>query len=125
MEIAVEPKKKFLCICEGGNVRSVAMARTLKDNFKQNAVAMSWACNDNVILEFAASWADYILLMQPKFIERLSDKLKLENGHKIRIVDVGPDRFGTASHPELYEFVSKVAQGWSYQKWVIPKEQQP
>lgn len=107
-------KKKFLTVCEGGNVRSVSMAYTLKYDFNQDAVAFSFAKNGDELLKALADWADYIILMEPKFDSRFEAWKP-----KVRVVDVGADRWFNPLHPELYGIVAPVAQDWSNRKFEI------
>lgn len=111
---------KFLCICEGGNVRSVALARTLKDNFRQDAISAGWAYNGRDLLERLGEWADFIILMQPYFLDRVPEAFRTVWKRKIRVLDVGQDRFGVPSHPELVRIVSEAAQSWYNANWQIP-----
>jgi predicted protein tyrosine phosphatase len=102
-------KKKFLTVCEGGNVRSVSMAYTLKYDHRQDAIAFSHGTNGDDALKLLADWADYIVIMEPKFAERFMESWK----SKLRCVDAGPDRWFNPLHPELYKMVAEVAQEWS------------
>ena len=106
--------KKFLTVCEGGNVRSVSMAFTLKHYFRQDAIAFSHAVNSDEILKILADWADYIIVMQPKFADRFGAWKP-----KLRVVDVGPDRWGNPLHDELHKFLAKVAQDWANRNFEI------
>jgi|ERR1043166_4586532 predicted protein tyrosine phosphatase len=101
--------KKFLCVCEGGNVRSHALAYVLHDVHGQEAICVGWRRIGGETLDYLCKWADYIVLMQAAFRERI---LKVHEG-KIRILDVGPDRFGMWIHPELLDFVQKNAADWA------------
>lgn len=107
-------KKKFLTVCEGGNVRSVSMAYTLKYDFSQDAIAFSFAKNSDEALKLLADWADYIVCMEPKFTSRF-EAWKA----KVRVVDVGPDRWGNPLHSELYNIVAPVAQDWAGRNFEI------
>ena len=51
---------KILCICEGGNVRSVAMAEILKDR-GNNAIAIGMQYIDKDTLLILTKWADKII----------------------------------------------------------------
>jgi len=88
--------KKILTVCEGGNVRSVGLAYALKSN-GQDAVAASWRFNTKETLAMLYRWADFIVVMQPEMMEHIPNRYK----PKLRCIDVGPDRFGSAFHPEL------------------------
>lgn len=90
-------KTKFLCVCDGGNVRSVALAFELKHTHKQDAIAAGRWCASPDTLEMLCQWADVIVIMQPCMEESISPEYKA----KLRCVDVGPDRYGVYIHPDL------------------------
>jgi len=108
------PRKKFLTVCEGGNVRSVSMAFTLKYDHNQDAVAFSFSKNGDELLVLLAPWADYIICMEGKFASRF-DPWK----EKVRVVDVGPDRWMNPLHKDLYEYLAGVAQDWANRGFMI------
>ena len=90
------------------------MAYTLKYDFNQDAVAFSFSKNGDELLKVLAGWADYIVLMEPKFAARFEAWKD-----KVRVVDVGSDRWGNPFHRELYDFVAKTAQDWSNRQFEI------
>jgi predicted protein tyrosine phosphatase len=105
--------KRFLCICEGGNVRSVALAFVLKNFHNRDALACGWRFTELATLKMLCKWAEAIVLMQREFIDKVPKKY-----HKdLLIVDVGPDRYGTPFHPELHEFLKNVAEDWEKKGW--------
>lgn len=87
---------KFLCVCDGGNVRSVAMAYALKMN-EQEALAVGRLYTTKETMDMLSSWADQIILMEPHMIESIDPMFH----KKIIVCDVGPDRYGLYIHPEL------------------------
>lgn len=101
--------KRFLCVCEGGCVRSAALAWQLKVRHGQNAIAGSWKWNDQETLAMLCEWADYVVVMQAEFASRIPAGF----GSKLRAVDVGVDRYGTPVNMELAEFLAKVVDGWA------------
>lgn len=108
--------KKFLCICEAGCVRSVAMAGALKMTGDQDAVAASWRWNSKETLAQLADWADYIILMQ----KWDPNSFLPERAHsKVRVVDVGPDNFGSAFHRDLFPRLVKQVQDWADKDFVL------
>ena len=107
--------KKFLCICQGGNVRSVGMAFALKYSGHQDALAASWQTNTPETLKMLYDWANYIVLMQGEFHKYIPSVYAT----KIRIVDVGPDKFGYAFHPDLQNFCQKVVKDWAEKEFNI------
>lgn len=102
-------------MCEGGNVRSVAMAYLLKDRHGQNAVACSWRSNplDSRIVFY--EWADYIVIMQAVFIQHVP----AEYHAKTRCVEAGPDVWGSPMHTQLLDRLGKIAADWAARNWEI------
>jgi hypothetical protein len=77
---------KFLCICQYGHSRSVALARVLH-SMKQSAVAIG-AITSGDAIEGLSDWADLVLVMAKEHTSKVPDC----NKHKIVDMDIGPDR---------------------------------
>lgn len=99
--------KKFVTVCEGGNVRSVALAFQLKCK-RQDAIACSWRFNHPDTQKWLFHWADRIVIMQKKFKAYIPEEFH----HKLRVLDVGEDRFGNAFHPELQAGIAPIVDEW-------------
>lgn len=84
--------KKFLCICEGGNVRSATLATILKDEYAVDALAAGYHRNSIETLNMLVAWADVVVCFDGVILRKYSDKAIL--------FDIGPDAWGRASHPE-------------------------
>jgi len=98
---------KFLCICAGGNTRSVACATALKRR-GYNAVATGWHFNAPDPIDILSRWADRIVIMfkwDPTFVPK-------EEFGKIRYLDVGPDVWQDPTNPELIAMVTKALDEW-------------
>lgn len=108
---------RFLCVCQGGNCRSVSLAYVLKYDFGQDALACGWEGNRPETVEFLCSaWEPrYIILLQQEFLKYVPERFHA----KVRVVDVGPDRFGHAFNPELLGFLRMVVLGWKQKDWEI------
>jgi predicted protein tyrosine phosphatase len=92
---------KVLCLCHGGNVRSVALAFVLKHEHGHEAIAAGqWTCSPKT-MHMLCKWADKIVVMQPQIAECVPPPFRA----KTVCVDVGPDRFGVYIHPDLLEMV--------------------
>ena len=105
---------KILCVCEGGNVRSVGMAFALKHIYGQDALACGWRFNSLETFKMLCDWADRIVVMQEVFVAKVpSDVLR----SKVRVVDVGPDCFGNPLHPDLQACVQHAAEAWMKKGW--------
>jgi predicted protein tyrosine phosphatase len=108
-------RKRFLCVCEGGNVRSVGLAYVLKNGYGQDAVACGWRFNSRETLTLLCEWADYVVVMEQKFASKIDARFQA----KLRVVDVGPDRFGSPFAPELQEFLQAVAASWKERRFAL------
>lgn len=78
---------KVLCMCQGGNSRSVGMAYLLKYFFNLDALSCSWEKNSQETINMLCKWADKIIVMEEKF------KIYIPIGfkYKVLICDVGED----------------------------------
>jgi predicted protein tyrosine phosphatase len=85
---------KYLCVCAGGNVRSVALAYVLKHELKgHEAIAIGGLTASKETVEMLCEWADFIVLMESHMTHFIQPKYNA----KIKCVDVGPDVWGV--HP--------------------------
>lgn len=100
-----ETSKKYLVICDGGNVRSHALAYKLKWVYHQQAIAIGRLNSTPETIEMMCEWADKIAIMQPHMAESVPEKYH----DKIVVIDVGPDRWGVHVHPELNEMVTQAS----------------
>lgn len=104
---------KFLCVCEAGCVRSGALAFALRYNFGQRRVIqVSHSKTEQEDLDMLGAWADYIVIMQPRFADKFE-----RFGEKIRILDVGPDIWKNPLHDDLLEIVSRQVDRWRAKDW--------
>lgn len=90
---------KILCLCERGNSRSVALAWMLKDHFGMDALACGILSNGDELKNFLYKWADKIILVDQRFIDMIPQEYK----DKLKVWDVGPDRFFRGFEPELLQ----------------------
>lgn len=97
---------KILCVCEGGNVRSVACAYLLKYMHGQDALAVSFAKNSVDTILMLVIWADKIVVMQRE-MEAIVPSIYQQ---KVSVYDVGPDKWGNAFHPQLLEKIEAMIQ---------------
>lgn len=116
--VTAEPKrivKKFLCICQGGNVRSAGLAFILKYHGGQDAIAASTFSNSPETLTMLCDWADYIILMAQDVLATMPPGVLAKR--RYALVDVGPDRYGSPFHPELQGMLMPVVQQWAANDW--------
>lgn len=111
---------KFLCVCQGGRVRSGAMAWALKD-VGQDSLAAGWEATPKDTLKMLCDWADAVVVMQAEFIARLEAKLGAGNMdlRKVIVVDVGLDVYGTPTHDLLLPYVRGIAMDWHRKNFIL------
>ena len=99
---------KILCVCEGGNVRSVALAYALKHevNPRHDALAMGLVTNNPDTQLMLFNWAERIIVME----ERLKEPIPPIFHSKVSVCEVGPDRYGIYVHPDLIKLVREYCQ---------------
>ena len=90
---------KILCICQGGNVRSVTLAYVLKYGYGIDALAAGWEPNPPETLEMLGAWADHVFIADEVMREKLPPALQ----SRAHTIPVGPDRWFMSLHPELLE----------------------
>jgi hypothetical protein len=98
---------KYLVVCDGGNVRSVAVAFILKYHYNQEAIAAGRLHLSPATMHMLAEWADRIILMQPQ----MQSSIPTMFADKITVTDVGEDRWGVYVHPELLQLAQGIAFG--------------
>ena len=82
-------RQRILCVCQGGNSRSVHLAYLLKYRYGVDALACGWEGNSHDTVEMLCEWADIIIVVQAF----MKEKILIEQQHKVRVFDVGVDRF--------------------------------
>ena len=79
--------KRVLCICRGGNCRSVALAFLLKYKYMCDAVSASLEKNNSPLLLTLANWADSIIVTESTHL--IEARMRLANYHrKIFLLDL-------------------------------------
>lgn len=95
--------RRFVAVCHMGICRSGALVLALRQK-NQDAVAISAYLGSAELRQMLFSWADYIIVMQPKF----ADVIPAELRSKTRVVDVGEDRWSNPTHPELLGYCATI-----------------
>lgn len=98
---------KVVCMCQGGNSRSVACAYLLKYKYGMDALACGWEKNSKATLKMLFEWAEAIVIMQACFLEYVDPIYH----PKLHIIDVGPDIWCNGLHPDLLEKVDGMLSG--------------
>lgn len=96
---------KILCVCRGGNSRSVTCAYLLKQVYGHDALAVSYKYNAPETLRMLCDWADKIVVMRLGIVQRIP----AEFFYKILIADVGTDKWFHPSN-ELMTLICKKLQ---------------
>jgi hypothetical protein len=111
---------KFLCICEMGSVRSVAMAIALKESW-QEALAAGWRTSKEGTLKMLCDWADAIIVMQADIVPLLEGQMGKGgfDPRKLVIVDVGPDIYGSPVHSQLINSLRSIVADWRGQGFAL------
>lgn len=85
----------WLCICQYGHSRSVALTRVLHGK-RIPAVAAGWTTSGDAIAVLS-KWADVIALMTPQGVHTIPESER----HKVKDFDIGPDRWSNPYSHEL------------------------
>lgn len=99
---------KFLCVCLGGNVRSVAMATQIHEGYRHEAIPVGWNRVSRETMTVFCQWADVVVIME----DHMREHIPREFAAKIRVADVGPDRYGMHVHPELKAQTKAFCADW-------------
>ena len=107
---------KILCMCRGGQTRSVALTFVLKKWHKSvaaDSLACAWSRNSKETLRMLFEWADRIVLVQPHH----AGQVPKEFHTKLVCLNIGRDRFGTPKNPELIALARKLINDWKLAGW--------
>ena len=99
-------KQRILTICQGGNVRSVALGYLLKERYGFDAIACGWMWNTHETIGMLCEWADAVIILQDEFKQHVPKKYHA----KLSLLDVGPDRWFNSLHPELLGILDDMIQ---------------
>ena len=88
---------RVLCLCQGGNVRSVALAFVLKYEYSEDALAASLEKNSPETLASMMEWAEKIFVVERWMLDWISKMHR----DRVTVLEIGPDRWGNSLHPEL------------------------
>jgi predicted protein tyrosine phosphatase len=82
--------KKVLCVCEKGNMRSVACAYLLKKKYGMDALACGVKTSSLDTLIMLCNWADFIFVMSARLLDKIPASI---DPAKVRLFDIGTDRW--------------------------------
>jgi len=97
MMVKQKPKARVLCVCQGGNSRSVHLAYLLKYQYHMDALACGYEGNTEDTLWMLCNWADKIAILQAC----MQNCIPLEFQQKVFVMDVGPDKYFLPNHELL------------------------
>lgn len=80
---------KILCVCVGGNCRSVTLAYMLKYHYGHDALAVGIEGNTPDTVRMLGDWAEKIITVE----EGIKESLPLSLQDKTVLWNVGPDRW--------------------------------
>lgn len=93
----------YLCVCQFGHCRSVAMARALQKR-KINAISAGWS-NSGPVFHKLCRLADWIVVMEDCYLSRIPK----EDRGRVKVVNVGPDKWVNPFHKDLNVLIDKLA----------------
>lgn len=102
------PSKRILCVCSGGNVRSVSLAYILRRLYKYDAIACGIKGNSPYTLDMLYKWADRIIILEGEFRQAIPERF----WPKVVIYEVGKDVWHQPMHPELMDKLYKLLGGY-------------
>lgn len=106
---------KFLCICAGGNIRSRAFVHHLMYRLGHDALSASHDKQKDDTLATLCAWADRIIVVQPEYTARIP----ADHKRKVKVLDVGPDEFGSPWHFILQDKVQQLVGEWAQKGFQI------
>lgn len=99
----MKDKKKILCACNGGNVRSVSLAYFLKEAYGHDALAIGLKVNSPETIQLLCEWAERIVIFEQKMLDRIPEEFH----KKTRLLSTGKDIWKQANHPQLMHLIYK------------------
>ena len=104
----ITPNSKVVCICRGGQVRSVAARYVLADKFGfRKVLACGWEKNDNETVTMLCEWADVIFVVGSAHSWNIPAE---QFRHKAYMLNVGPDRWGHYGNQELVDILTPMIE---------------
>ena len=110
---------RILCVCNGGNCRSVALAEVFKGQFGQEAIAAGTYWIRPQSMRELCCWADWIVVVEPREEAQLPEPdltrwkestiWEKQFDHMRRVLPIGPDRWGHDKWEELKLFLRPIA----------------
>lgn len=108
-------RMKFLVLCAGGNIRSRAIVHHLMYRLGKDALSASHEKQPEDTLAMLCAWADRIVVAQPHYVERINPMFR----DKVKVIDVGPDSYGSPWHFILQEQVTRLIGEWEKEGFAL------
>ena len=103
--ISRRAKTHILCICAGGNTRSVTLATLLKFHFGgYDALACSIEKNSDQTLDMLFRWSELILCADKYIFDEVlkaKERFGWTDDAQTILIPIGQDKWGMSMHPEL------------------------
>lgn len=96
--------QRVLCVCQGGNCRSVHLAYLLKYRYGVDALAIGFERNERETLDLLCTWADVIIVVQDEYKEVIASRFI----EKTYVMDVGEDKWFSPNTELLDLFDKKI-----------------
>ena len=110
---------KILCVCNYGNVRSVALKNSFrmlnKDKIKYDALNVGLLCTSEETLRYLVNWADLVIDLADSFLKERVD-LAIWSGDKYHREDIGGDRWDNPFDEELKMIVRDIRDKYKEEK---------
>ncbi len=91
--------RKILCVCQNGNNRSVQFAHLLRYKYQPcDTIPVGTDMHSKETLDMLYKWADIIIVVEDKLAFKVPSKYE----SKIKIWNVGEDRYPRPFNKELY-----------------------
>ena len=94
---------KILCVCNKGEVRSVATRHCLMKRGYRNVIAIGWYGMTDATLDMLGNWADIILVAKPYHAKYLASGREKVN----KQFTLGEQIWDNPLHPDLHKLVNK------------------
>ena len=96
-------------MCAYGNVRSAALARSIRDYYPDgnDAIAIGWVNQADDTKQMLVGWADLVVVTDATYTEAV--EAMAGEGTDVWTSDVGEDVWGSPTHPALQEMMLTTA----------------
>lgn len=97
--------ENYLCVCQYGHSRSVALCRVLH-HVKQQAVAVGFQTAPAALISIARTWATKILILDDSYLRYIPEDCR----EKVVSFHVGPDRWSNPYNVDLLNTLAPMVE---------------